>query len=383
MVQRAQHLWQRLTAAVPGARVVKSGLVVALVWGLAQAMGQERPMFAVFAALGAMQPTVRSSALHLASVLAGVIVGSVLALAMTSAFGAPQAATMGIAVILALVLGYRLAPTSRSVGGEVLGTTVLTVAFANGQLSWIGERLVEVAAGGLLGVMVNALLLPPDYLSDVKAALHSLSNELAAGMERAIGDIVQRPSREVVRSHLAHARDARSRADALVATADKALDALHYSPMLRFSPFRRGRRDRVARYGAAVRTLATALEHMRTAQRAAWQARRRPALDEVQATLWLPLGDALTNAIRAYEALATRDEPGTYLQAHTAMQVAFALHSRALARHAATPGGVANVDRAAVLGEIEHVLEDLSEPLEIQSPNTTANTRPLPVLVKS
>src|SRR5215831_3108556 len=108
----------------------------------------------------------------------------------------------------------------------------------------------------------------------------SSRRELASLLHPERSEIVQRPSREVVRSHLAHARDARARADALVATADKALDALHYSPMLRFSPFRRGRRDRVGRYGAAVRTLATALEHMRTAQRAAWQARRRPALDE-------------------------------------------------------------------------------------------------------
>src|SRR5919199_6249231 len=98
---RCRRLAAELTAAAPGARVVKSGLAVALVWALAQALGQERPMFAVFAALGAIQPTIRSSAIHLGGQVGGVLTGSALALAMASVFGAPQAATVGIAVGLA------------------------------------------------------------------------------------------------------------------------------------------------------------------------------------------------------------------------------------------------------------------------------------------
>jgi uncharacterized membrane protein YgaE (UPF0421/DUF939 family) len=156
-----KSLRQWLGSAVPGARVVKSGIAVALVWGMAQSLGQERPMFAVFAALGAIQPTVRASAIHLAGVLGGVLIGSLLALGMSSAFGGPAAITMGVAVVLALILGYRLAPTPSSVGGELLGTTVLTVALANGQPSWILERVLEVAGGGLVAFAVNSLVFRP------------------------------------------------------------------------------------------------------------------------------------------------------------------------------------------------------------------------------
>ncbi len=383
MLRRANQLWARLTFAVPGARVVKSGVVVALVWAIAQALGQQRPMFAVFAALGAIQPTVRSSVLHLGGVLAGVIMGSLLALAMTSAFGAPEAATMALAVVMALVIGYRLAPSKTMVGGEVLGSTVLTVAFANGQPSWIAERLVEVASGGLLGVLVNAIVLPPDYLSEVRRAVHTLADELANGFQHVIVDLVERPPREVVRGHLTQASVGKVRADELLETTDKALEALHFSPMLRYSPFRRGRRERVKRYGAAVHTLATALEHMRTAQRAAWQARRRPALDDIDGIQWLPLGQALSEAIRSYEAHASSGDEETLSRARATMSLAFEVHARAMARHSLSEGGAASMDRSAILAEIEHALEALSEPLKVESPHTTAATRPVPILLKA
>jgi len=380
VLQAQRWLFTRIASATPGARMVKSGVAVALVWAVGQALGQERPMFAVFAALGAIQPTVRASTIHLGGMLAGVLVGSILALAMASAFGAPQAATLGVAVVIALALGSRLAPLPSSLGSEVLGTTILTVVFANGQSGWIAERLCEIAGGGAIALMVNALVLPPDYLADVKRAVQQLADELAQGMRQAIDDLVHQPSPDDVRAHLVAARAGRKNADVLVAATSKALEALRFSPILRINPLRRGHAARVERCAAAVHTLAGALDHVRTAQRAAWQATRRPAQDEVERAVWLPLGDALVQAIRAFEAHATAGDTASRERAVGALRHAVDVHTQALARHAAMPSTVWAVDRSAILSEIEHVLEDLAEPLKVDLPNTTAATRPVPSL---
>jgi hypothetical protein len=360
MLARARSLWKRLTPAVPGARVVKSGIVVALVWGVAQSLGQERPMFAVFAALGALQPTIRSSVLHLVGVLAGVLTGSLLALAMATTLGGPAAATMGVAVILALMVGYRLAPATSSLGAEVLGTTVLTVAFANGQPSWIAERLLEVAGGGVLALVVNALVLPPDFLGDVKSAVHQLADELALGVRHAIDDLVHRPSRDEVRQRVLEARASRTRADELVAETDRALEALRFSPLVGINPVRRIRRDRVERYGKAVKTLAAMVDHARAAQRAAWQTRGREALDPAEESVWLLLADSLEVAIRAFEACLI-DGDRRHDEASEAVRAARDVYARVPGHDGQRSG--------ALLDEIEHVLDDLANalpPLPVQ-----------------
>jgi hypothetical protein len=83
---------------------------------------------------------------------------------------------------------------------------------------------------------------------------------------------------------------------------------------------------------------------------------------------------------RAFEAYATAGDTASRERAVGALRHAVDLHTRALARHAAAPTTVWAVDRSAILSEIEHVLEDLADPLKVDLPNTTASTRLLPSL---
>ena len=71
------------------------------------------------------------------------------------------------------------------------------------------------------------------------------------------------------------ARDASRLAEELVVQTSRAGEALRFSPLLRYSPFRRTARTDIERFTRGVGALAAGLAHTRVAARAAWHASGR------------------------------------------------------------------------------------------------------------
>lgn len=90
---------------------------------------------------------------------------------------------------LMLIAGYRRLGAQGVYGAT---TALFVIAYGSYQPGQIGHRLLETLIGAVIGLSVNAVVLPPVRLNDVCANLHSLAME-CAGLLRAIADGLEEP----------------------------------------------------------------------------------------------------------------------------------------------------------------------------------------------
>jgi uncharacterized membrane protein YgaE (UPF0421/DUF939 family)/GNAT superfamily N-acetyltransferase len=356
----------RLRALWPGARVAKTALAIAVAWWIGQMLGEPRPVFAAIAALYALQPTVAASLRKTAGQLLGMLLGTVLAFVSSVSFPTLSPVAVGLAAFVALVVTVRPG-ASALLGAEVAVTTLLAVALGQGQPYWGLVRLWEAALGGGVAIAVNVLVLPPTYLDEAREAVHRLTRQLVEHTRVAVADLLTAPPEGQVRAHLLAARDAVGQAEQLAAQTTQAREAIRCSPLHRYGLLGRGTVEELERLAYGVETLAAALVHARTAIRAAWQASRRPARPQVVSLDWHVTLDALVQAIARFEAYLVWGTPDALQAARDALEHATSQHSDFLAKVAPLPADVWDVDRAATLSELEHILDDLAVALGLRS----------------
>ncbi|HWQ42032.1 MAG TPA: aromatic acid exporter family protein [Desulfosporosinus sp.] len=144
-----------------GARIIKTGIAVALTMYLCKLFHIEPAIFAAISVVVNMQPSVRK-ALHNAWEQVWVhLLSIVLAVLMGLTLGTSPMVT-GLAVILIILLCNRLGWS----GGITVG--VVTIVFIldspiNGFLTHAGVRSLAVFLGLLVALVVNRILLPPEH----------------------------------------------------------------------------------------------------------------------------------------------------------------------------------------------------------------------------
>lgn len=343
-------------AGWPGTRVLKSALASGLAWYVAARLGDPAPMFAVFGALNGVQPTVAASVRLTGGALVGIIIGSALAALSETFVDAPRALVVAVLVGLGLLTTLRLRAYSL-LGIEVVVTALLVFALSGGSLAWAAGRFGETALGGGIAILINALVLPPDYRVEARQAVEVLVAELSARVQTIIADVARPPTADEARLHLVAARAASQLAADLVVQTERAREALRFSPLMRYSPIRRGSAADITRYIAGVETLAYALAHVRSATRAAGRAHAAPAALPGD---WDALLVEVERAVAAYGQFILDGTPTTRVQAETALTCALDRHAE-IAR--AFAGGALNLNRAAVVAETEHILSDLKDGL--------------------
>lgn len=358
--QVAGALRERLAAAWPGARVVKTALAVGLAWAAGQALGQELPVFAALAALQALRPTIADSLRHTGGQLVGMTVGGALAALTLPYFGVPSALQVGLIVFVALLATIALRAT-RLMGAEVAVTALLVLFYSSRQQPLFAfERLWEAALGGAIALAVNALVLPPDYSRDLREAVDALVGSLIEHLSVAVEDLLQHPPPGAARAHLVAVRAAVREAAELRDASKTVRESLRFSPVLRRSPWRRGQVARMERQLAGVDPLAAALPHARTAMRAAWQASRLLPPAIADAAAWHALLAAVIEAIARYEAWLASGAPAAATAARVAVATGQTAHAQLLAESPAAAPGSWEMERATVLSELGHVLDDLA-----------------------
>ncbi|MFB7596615.1 aromatic acid exporter family protein [Streptomyces sp. NPDC056160] len=143
--------------------------VVAKVW-----LGDPMALMAPWVALVMVQATVYSSLLRAGQQCAAICAGTLLA-------SAAQAVTGGTLTALALSLPVLmlLANWSRFGDQGIYGATTAVFTLATGSVSAasVGHRLWQTALGAVIGLAVNAFVLPPIHLRDVRENLAAVARE--------------------------------------------------------------------------------------------------------------------------------------------------------------------------------------------------------------
>jgi hypothetical protein len=145
-------------------------------------------------------------------------------------------------VLLALILGTNLRLTPQGV--SQVATSALLVLFVGGasSLAYAGSRILESILGALVGVGVNALLAPPSYLPEARAAQQALAQAIAQCLADLAAGLRQGLTPERAGAALTQARALDGRLVTVQAALARAEESLKYNIR------GRGQREQLARY---------------------------------------------------------------------------------------------------------------------------------------
>jgi hypothetical protein len=213
-----------------GLRTAKTTLAAVLSWELALRLpGSQPPVLAPLTALLVTQvtlvKTITGSLQRVASVTAGVL----LALGVADLLGLHWW-SIGLVIFVSLALGQVLKLGSHRIEVPISALLVLTLGGTTGVAR---TRVLETLIGAGVGVLVNAVLVPPVYIRPAGEAIYELAADMAGVLEGAADDLAEGWSGEDAYERLLEARQL----DGEVAEAREAIGRAEDS--LRLNPRRR------------------------------------------------------------------------------------------------------------------------------------------------
>ncbi|ASO21508.1 uncharacterized membrane protein YgaE (UPF0421/DUF939 family) [Actinoalloteichus hoggarensis] len=158
-------------------QAAKAALAAVLAWLIAaEILELPQPFLAPYTAVFLVETTVYRSVWSAAQQTGAVLGGILLAMAVDTVIPV-QAAAIGVAVLVGLILGrWRGFGTS---GVWVAVTALLLLGYGSADdMLLLADRLLEVLIGAVLGVTINALIVPPVYMKDPAAAVGRVVEEL-------------------------------------------------------------------------------------------------------------------------------------------------------------------------------------------------------------
>lgn len=156
-----------------GARIVKSAIAATIAWILASFLPRENaPFVAALTAFYTIDLTIFRSLTSAGQRFAGITVGIAMAF-LAAEFLGVHAWTVGLVILLSMVVGIRLNLKPEGLS-QVAGTAIIVLVVR----STTEERslyavtfLADTLMGSVVGLAVNSLLFPPDYLPGVRRTL--------------------------------------------------------------------------------------------------------------------------------------------------------------------------------------------------------------------
>jgi len=179
----------RMTAAVRSAKrspllqVVKSAVATIGAWLLAGwLIPGPLPVFAAIAALLVVLPSVNQSFTKALERSVGVIVGVLIATGLSLLFG-QQSWVVLLAIVVAMLVAWMLRATP-GMGNQVAISAMLVLALGASSPQYAVDRILETIIGVVIGIIVNALIVPPVNTAPARRDLGLLGGELAATLDR-------------------------------------------------------------------------------------------------------------------------------------------------------------------------------------------------------
>ncbi|WP_438853843.1 FUSC family protein [Agromyces sp. M3QZ16-3] len=185
----------RATKRAPILQLLKSAVATVAAWLLAGwLIPGPLPVFAAIAALLVVQPSVNQSLGKALERSVGVIAGVVIASLLGLVFG-PTSWVILAAILIALLVAWTLRMTAGT-SNQVAISAMLVLALGGTSPEYAFDRVLETLIGAAIGIVVNALIVPPVLVGPAREQLARLGSELAASTDRLAGALraPQRPA---------------------------------------------------------------------------------------------------------------------------------------------------------------------------------------------
>lgn len=173
----------RASKRAPLLQVVKSAAATIAAWLLAGwAFPGQLPVFAAIAALLVVQPSVNQSLSKALERSIGVIMGVIIAVALGLLLGSPSWIVL-LAIVVAMLAAWVLRATPGT-GNQVAISAMLVLALGSSSPEYAFARIAETLIGVVIGIVVNALIVPPVLVAPARRDIGLLGGELAASLDR-------------------------------------------------------------------------------------------------------------------------------------------------------------------------------------------------------
>ena len=221
------RLTRRGDDAPLGLRTAKTTLAAVISWELARLLpGSQPPVLAPLTALLVTQltlvKTITGSLQRVASVTAGVL----LALAAADLLGLHWW-SVGLVIFVSLAVGQVLKLGSHRIEMAVSALLVMTLGGTPGVAR---TRVLETLIGAGVGVLVNAVLVPPVYIRPASEAIYGLADDMARVLEGAAADLAEGWSGEDAYERLREARELDGEVGEAREAISQAEDSLRLNP---------------------------------------------------------------------------------------------------------------------------------------------------------
>jgi uncharacterized membrane protein YgaE (UPF0421/DUF939 family) len=334
--------------------MVQAAVAVALAWGLSQwVWGHKAPYFAPIAALIALGQSYNERGRRAVEIVIGVTLGIGVAdlLAAWLGTGVPQ---LSLAVFLAVGVG-RFFGKSQLFVNQVAVSAVLVFTIPAQRAT--GARPLDALTGGVVALIVAAVVLPTNPLKLVRAAAQPVLDELA--------EVLEDVARALAARDEAAAREALVRARGIDELGARFADAAREGrETVRISPARRRARTMVEFYAGAADRIDLAVRNVRVLARGAIRAL---GLDEhVPVEVQEALGE-LAAAVRALAA-ALDSEQHDFAAAREHAGRAAAISTLVLET-------TANLSVSVIVGQIRSTATDLMTGTGLSYDEATAAVR--------
>jgi len=215
----------RATKRVPILQVAKASAATIAAWLIAGwLIPGPLPVFAAIAALLVVQPSVNQSFGKAIERSIGVILGVLVATAASLVFGADSWIIL-VTIVIAMLVAWALKMTPGT-SNQVAISAMLVLALGSSSPQYAVDRILETLIGAAIGIVVNALIVPPVVVSPARRDLSLLGGELAGSLDR-LASALESPQtpadlqRLMVEARLM--RPMRDAADASIATGEESL----------------------------------------------------------------------------------------------------------------------------------------------------------------
>lgn len=181
----------RATKRAPLLQVAKASAATVAAWLVAAwLIPGPLPVFAAIAALLVVQPSVNQSFGKAIERSIGVILGVLIATGISVGFGADSWIIL-LAIVVAMLVAWALKMTPGT-SNQVAISAMLVLALGASSPQYALDRVLETLIGAAIGIIVNALIVPPVAVSPAREALALLGGELAASVDR-LAEALERP----------------------------------------------------------------------------------------------------------------------------------------------------------------------------------------------
>jgi hypothetical protein len=180
--------FDRLRRIGLGERMLKTAFAAGLAYWLGSHVPHvQSPYLAPIVAILVMQLTIADSVTSALQRLVAVMIGAPLAFVVAAVFGV-NPLTVALMVLVSFVVGARFSLNAQGLP-QVAITALLVMLVGSPHVGYALSRVAETAIGGIVGILVNALVAPPSYLPRAEAQVAAFGSALAAGLDRLANDV--------------------------------------------------------------------------------------------------------------------------------------------------------------------------------------------------